>query len=619
MTSPSGAHSAVNLPEIRSFLSSACELGADFAQIAGTQGVLATAYVFAGALLESIGISLLVPLLGLLFSVSAVPHWIEKGAAVAFAAFGAETRTARLLVLLGVFAALMILRAIVISARDITIFRLQLGFVETQQTRAAESLASARWETLAGLRHSRITHLMGGDIQRLGVGIHFVVRGCVSAVVFLAQYALAFILAPALATVLTLLLIAGALGFGPMLASARSLGDYVADANLSVLNTTTQFLGGLKLAISQDLQTGFVNEIRQTLRHLADRQLRFVKQHVLTQSGSAALFGLAGAAAVLAGLFWFHVAPSLLVALLLVLTRMTAPVGQIQQAAQQFAHVLAVYEKMRQLQGELAHPGREDAAQSDLPYPEGDIVFANVTYSHARFGDRWAEGESGGGIHALDLNIVESEFLAVTGESGAGKTTFADLLAGLYLPESGSVTIGSQSLEGATLKAWRRGLAYVSQDSYLFHDTIRRNLSWANLDARESDMWDVLAAAGAADLVRRMERGLDTVVGEGGALVSGGERQRIALARSLLRHPKLLILDEATSALDGASERNILAKLRLIRPAPTIVLIAHRVENLGVCDRMFRLETIGGKTIASTPQPRQERQAELWLSLHSRD
>ena len=619
MKTRSGARAAVNLSEIRSFLSSARELGADFVRIAGTRGVLATAYVFAGALLESIGISLLVPLLGLLFSVSGVPPWIEKGAAVAFAAFGAETRTARLLVLLGIFATLMIMRAIVISARDIAIFRLQLAFVETQQTRAAQGLALARWEVLAGLRHSRITHLMGGDIQRLGVGIHFVVRGCISAVVFLAQYALAFILAPALATVLTLLLIAGALGFGSMLASARSLGDYVADANLSLLNTTAQFLGGLKLAISQDLQTGFVNEIRQTLRHLADRQLRFVKQHVLTQSGLTALFGLAGAAAVLSGLLWFHVSPSVLVALLLVLTRMTAPVGQIQQAAQQFVHALAVYEKMRQLQGELAHTGREDAPQSDVPYPEGDIVFANVTYSHGRFGDRWAEGERGGGVHALDLNIVEHEFLAVTGASGAGKTTFADLLAGLYAPQSGGIAIETQTLEGAVLKAWRRGLAYVSQDSYLFHDTIRRNLSWANPDARESDMWHVLAIAGAADLVWGMERGLDTVVGEGGALVSGGERQRIALARALLRHPKLLILDEATSALDSASERNILAKLRAIRPAPTIVLIAHRIDSLGVSDRVIRLETIGRKTIASASLPRQERPADLPLSLYSQD
>src|SRR5205085_11449724 len=197
----------------------------------------------------------------------------------------------------------------------------------------------------------------------------------------------------------------------------------------------------------QDLQRGFVSEIRQTLQHLADRQLRFVKQHVLTHSGSTALFGFVGAAAVLAGLFWFHVAPSLLVALLLVLTRMTAPVGQMQQAAQQFVHLLAVYEKMQLLQRELACASPEDTIEADVPYPEGAIVFANVTYCPARVGESWEEGESVSGVRALDLNIAEGEFLAVTGASGAGKTIFADLLAGLYPPQSGSIVVGKQTLE----------------------------------------------------------------------------------------------------------------------------------------------------------------------------
>jgi len=145
-------------------------------------------------------------------------------------------------------------------------------------------------------------------------------------------------------------------------------------------------------------------------------------------------------------------------------------------------------------------------------------------------------------------------------------------------------------LQGDAVAGWRERVSYVSQDPFLFHDTIRRNLAWARPQASEAEMWAALALAGADALVRRMEQGLDTVVGERGALVSGGERQRIALARAVLRRPRLLVLDEATSAIDVAGERGILARLRALKPRPTIVVIAHRAESLGGCDRVVRLQ-----------------------------
>ena len=104
-------------------------------------------------------------------------------------------------------------------------------------------------------------------------------------------------------------------------------------------------------------------------------------------------------------------------------------------------------------------------------------------------------------------------------------------------------------------------------------------------------MWNALGMVGADELVRRMERGIETVVGERGTLVSGGERQRIALARAILRRPRLLVLDEATSAIDVAGEREILKRLRALSPRPTIVIIAHRTESLAHCDRILRFDT----------------------------
>ena len=128
-------------------------------------------------------------------------------------------------------------------------------------------------------------------------------------------------------------------------------------------------------------------------------------------------------------------------------------------------------------------------------------------------------------------------------------------------PQGGRVSVAGTPLEGAVLKAWRDRISYVAQDAFLFHDTVRRNLAWANPAANEQDMWDALDLANAGTLVRGMEHGLDTVVGERGTLMSGGERQRLALARAMLRKPRLLILDEATSAIDIAGEHEILQAL----------------------------------------------------------
>ena len=574
----------------------------DFARTAGKRGIAAAAgYIIAGAVLEGVGISLLVPLLGILFGGAGVPRWLQAGTAAAFNVAGAHSRVSRLAVLLGIFAILVALRAIVVSARDFKIFRLQLEFAECQQVRTATALAAAKWEYLAGLRHARVSHIISADVQKLGVGIHFALRGAVAVIIFAVQGVLAFLLAPLLAAIIALFLALGAIAIGPMLARSRSLGDFVADANLSLLDTTTQFMGGLKLAVSQDLQTAFVRQIDQMLRNLADRQMRFAWQQAFGQSGLIALFGIIGTAAVCAGLFWLQIAPSILIAFLLVVTRMTAPVEQIHQAAQQVTHLLAVYKKIHLFQRELTGATRFPANAVEATYPEGDVTFESVTYQH---GSALKHDAPQGGVYALDLVIKQREFLAVTGASGVGKTTFADLLVGLYPPQRGRIVVGKQLLEGAVTVHWRRGLAYIPQDPFLFHDTIRRNLAWANPDADEPDMWRALATVDADKLIRQMERGLDSVVGERGALVSGGERQRIALARALLRKPELLILDEATSALDSASESKILVNLSGLRPRPTIVVIAQRDENLTVCDRVIWLEKAGSKTIATVvPRP----------------
>ena len=573
-------------PEWRDLAAELRALLRDFAAFAGKRGVLAAAFVALGALFEGLGLALIVPLLGIVSGSGPELGHIERSARAAFRVFHVESPIGQLQILLALFGAVVVVRAIVIYVRDVMVADLQSGFVEAVRLRIAEQLSAAPWAELARLRYARITHAMSADLQRVGAAIFFALQCAVSIAMLAAQCALVLLLAPTLALLAICILLAGAVVVIPAVRRMHGLGGVVTGANLSLLNATAQFLNGLKLAVSQNLQSGFLAEFRQALREMRVRQVEFTRR----QSGSrlvlTTLSALAGASLVLIGFGAFHVAPATLITLLLVLVRMSAPTNQLLLGVQQMAHSLAAYTAVKSLEGDLASLPQERAEPQPLPaVGEGAIAFDHVTFLH----ETAAEGPARG-VQDISLIVRPREMIGIDGPSGAGKTTFADLLVGLLVPQQGRITVAGSVLQGAALKSWRDSIAYISQDPFLFHDTVRRNLAWASPRASEAEMWTALALAGADELVKRMAHGLETVVGERGMLVSGGERQRLALARAVLRKPRLLVMDEATSAIDPAGERLILAQLRGLSPRPTIVTIAHRTESLALCDRIIRIE-----------------------------
>jgi ATP-binding cassette subfamily C protein len=184
----------------------------------------------------------------------------------------------------------------------------------------------------------------------------------------------------------------------------------------------------------------------------------------------------------------------------------------------------------------------------------------------------------------INLSLAARETTAIVGPSGAGKSTIADLMMGLVTPASGLVAIDGVPLTPDLLRAWREQVGYVPQDTLLFHDTILANLRWANPDASEADVWQAITMAAADDFVKALPQGLHTIVGDRGVLVSGGERQRVSLARALLRRPRLLILDEATSSLDSENERRIQHAIEQLHEQITIVVITHRLSTIRNAD-----------------------------------
>lgn len=211
----------------------------------------------------------------------------------------------------------------------------------------------------------------------------------------------------------------------------------------------------------------------------------------------------------------------------------------------------------------------------------GEVRFEHVSFSH--------DGEQGT-IRDLHVEIPAGTTLALVGSSGAGKTTIAGLLARLHDPASGRVTIDGVDLRDLDPANLTRVVGVLTQETHLLHDTIRANLLLAAPEATEGELWAALDAARIAEHIRGLPRGLDTVVGARGHRFSGGEKQRLAIARTLLRNPRVLILDEATSALDNRTEREVQGALERLMAGRTTLTIAHRLSTVRDAEQIAVLE-----------------------------
>ncbi len=193
-------------------------------------------------------------------------------------------------------------------------------------------------------------------------------------------------------------------------------------------------------------------------------------------------------------------------------------------------------------------------------------------------------------LENLDIEICKGESVALIGESGAGKSTMADILLGLLKPEAGSVMVDGMDIHSIRL-SWSKMIGYVPQMVFLVDDTIRKNVAFGipDEDIEDAKVWYALEQAQMKNVVKNMDKGLDTVVGESGIKLSGGQRQRIAIARALYHEPDILILDEATSALDTDTESAVMEAIDALQGKMTMIIIAHRLSTIQNCDKVYEI------------------------------
>ena len=267
-----------------------------------------------------------------------------------------------------------------------------------------------------------------------------------------------------------------------------------------------------------------------------------------------------------------------LVAFTTLQTRLFFPIGSLLGVQVDVQSSLALFDRIFEYldqEVDIAEGERE------LEDPRGDVAFENVWFRYGA--EAWT-------LEDVSFSVPAGTNTALVGETGSGKTTAGYLVARLYDATQGRVTIDGYDIRDLTFESLARAIGVVSQETYLFHATVRENLAFAKPDASEQEIEEAARAAQIHELVATLPDGYDTVVGERGYRFSGGEKQRIAIARTILRNPPILVLDEATSALDTQTERAVQEALERLAEGRTTITIAHRLSTVRDADQIVVLD-----------------------------
>jgi ATP-binding cassette, subfamily B, bacterial len=274
-----------------------------------------------------------------------------------------------------------------------------------------------------------------------------------------------------------------------------------------------------------------------------------------------------------------RIEPGALAAFVLMLQLFYDPVNRLHSLNQLIQAGRAAGERVFDILDTEDEPGMNDGAV--LEAVRGDIDFRNVGFSYT---------EKMPTLEGVSIRAEAGQTIALVGQTGAGKSTIINLLTRFYEYDNGEILIDGHSVGSLNKTSLREQIGYVTQESFLFNDTVRENLRIANREATDEEMWEALRIANATPFVKRLPDQLDSVVGERGVKLSVGEKQRISIARALLKNPPILLLDEATASVDTETERIIQEALERLMTSRTSIVIAHRLSTVRRADRIYVLD-----------------------------
>ncbi len=537
------------------------------------------------SLIEGIGIFLLIPLISLtgvlnihsdnLSSIS----WMNS-------IFQEMPEDVSLAFVLATYVLLIIGQSFFQRKQTILNTRIQQGYMRHLREEMYKDLVEANWGFFLKKRKSDIINLMTTEITRVSGGTQMFLQFISSLVFTFIQITFSFWLSVKMTLAILFFGFALIILSRKFIKKSSLIGEETVQLGITYLAGITDHFNGIKDIKSNSLEKSHFEWVRSLGIRLEKNVIEMIKINTISQCIFKVVSAFLMAGFVFFSIKMFQAQPAQLMLIIVIFTRLWPRFSGIQTNLEQIGATIPSFKNLIDIQNEClkAKELNEESFMSLKPiHIKNGLECQNVFFRYNLVQATFA-------LQDINMCIPSKQMTAIVGRSGAGKSTLIDLLMGLNQPEKGQVLIDGKPLTSGNLMSLRRSISYVPQDPFLSNATVRDNLLMMEPNASEGQIWESLEFSSAAEFVRKLPQGLDTLIGDRGIRLSGGERQRLVLARAILRKPSILFLDEATSALDTENETRIQEALEKLKGKMTIIVIAHRLSTIRNAEQVIVLD-----------------------------
>ncbi|AXY10743.1 ABC transporter ATP-binding protein [Bacillus thuringiensis LM1212] len=536
------------------------------------------------SLLEGVGIILLIPMI----SMTGIMNVGEETTFIAPVSRFLQDfpKTTSLVSILGIYTLIVLGQNLL--QRNITLrdARTQQAFVRELRIETYSLILKAKWSFFLEKRKTNLINILTTELARVSYGVNLFLQLLAAILFTFIQVGIAFLLSPQITIFVLVFGLLFLVASRVFIKKARILGSKTSELAKDYLSGITDQFNGIKDIKSNTLEASRLDWLQSITTKMSNEQMEYMRIRSNSQLFYKFPMAILIAFFILLSVSIFKAQPAQLLLIILIFSRLWPRFMTIQSNLELLAASIPAFKSLWELQKEC----KEAIEMQDIhqqKHIKPICIEQGIECKDVHF--RYNKQESLYALQNINVQIPINSMTAIVGHSGAGKSTLIDVLMGLIQPEKGQVLIDGTPLITDNLLSLRRAISYVPQDPFLFNASIRDNLLMIEPNASEEEIWDALSFAAAAEFVKTLPKGLDTLIGDRGVRLSGGERQRLVLARAILRKPSILVLDEATSALDAENEVKIQSAIERLKGTMTIVVIAHRLSTIRNADQVIVL------------------------------